>query len=337
MSWSANFPVLTRRCEHTSRRSGRHADALSLPKVGTLRGRLRAMCSSAGKVGRGTLVALVGLTTICSLSLADEQLTFDGRLKSDPVFLGPSGEEVVYVVQDSPARLRLMRLRLADGEAVAMHADQTKAEFEPAVSPDGRFLAYVESRGNLSLALVIEDLEDKKQAEVKPPGGFAGYRSPAFTHDGARVAYSFADDGRQRLYSVTRAAGDTQTLVDSAGINNWPSFSADGRYLAFASTREGNYEIYVAGADGSQPTRLTYEPRQDIRPRISPDGERIAFTSNRGGNYDVYIMRRDGSELRRVTEHPERDDYPVWHPDGRRLLLVAERRGRHDLYLLDLP
>jgi TolB protein len=266
-----------------------------------------------------------------------KRLTADGRLKSDPVFADPKGAELIYAVQDGPTRLRLIRLRLADGTVRPVHPTQTLSEFEPACSPDGRHLAFVQSRGNLSLALVIRDTVAGTEAEVKPAGGFSGPRSPAFSADGKRVLYSFADNGRQRIVSVDLKAGDPRTVVDSPGINNWPRPSPDGKRLAFSSTRDGNYEVYTAAADGSGARRLTANPRQDLRPRFSPEGKRIAFTSNRDGNYEVYVMNADGTGLKRVTDHPERDDYPVWHPDGKRLVIVSERQGKHDLYLVDVP
>jgi TolB protein len=267
---------------------------------------------------------------------AEKRLTSDGRLKSDPVFLDGKGNELLYVVQDGPNRMRLMRLRTSDGTSTPLEPRQMASQFEPAVSADGRYLAWVQSRGNLSLGLVIRDLKTNSDAEVKPAGGFSGPRSPSFTPEG-RVLFSFAEKGRQKIISVNREAADRRVLIDSPGINNWPHVSSDGKKLVFSSTRDGNYEVYVADSDGSKVRRLTRQPRQDIRPRFSPDGKRIAFVSNRDGNYEVYLMNADGSGLKRITNNPERDDYPAWHPDGKRLVIVSERKGKHDLYLIDVP
>jgi Tol biopolymer transport system component len=281
-------------------------------------------------------VALLFLLA-ATLGAEEKQLTTDGRLKSDPVFVDRSGKELVFVVQDRPVQTRLMRLKLADGSTTPLFPDQTKSEFEPSFSDDGRLLAFVQSRGNLSLALVIRDTSNGKETDVKPGGGFAGPRSPAVSPDGKTVLYSFAEGGKQQIISVNRDAAERRVLIDSPGINNWPSFSPDGKQIVFASTRDGDYEIYTVAADGSGVRRLTNSPRQDIRPRFSPDGKRIAFTSNRDGNYEIYVMNADGSGLKRVTDNLERDDYATWHPDGKRLVIVSERKGKHDLYLVDVP
>jgi Tol biopolymer transport system component len=265
------------------------------------------------------------------------RLTTDGRLKRDPVFLDERGNDLLFVVLERPSQLRLMKLSVADRSMVALHPSETRSEFEPAVSADGRFVAFVQNRGNLSLALVIQDLKGDQSAEVPPGGGFSGMHSPTFAPDNSRILFSYPEDARQQIFSVDMQGKNRRKVIDSIGINNWPSASPDGQWIAFSSSRDNDYEIYVARNDGSSVRRLTTSPKQDLRPRFSPDGHRIAFTSNRDGNYEIYVMNADGSGLVRVTDHPEQDDYPVWHPDGSRLGVVSERSGQIDLYLVDVP
>lgn len=277
--------------------------------------------------------ALLGTSMLIS---AERPLTTDGRLKDSPAFSDPSGEELVYVVQETPQLMRAMRLQVAEGTVTPLNPDWSKNEFEPAFSRDGTWLATVQSRGNLSMALVIRPVPRGREVELPPEGGFCGFRSPTFTPDGKQVYYSFADRDRQVIMAVNSTGGDKRTIIDGPGHANWPSFSADGTQLVFGSTRHGNYEIYCARPDGSESRRLTDHPRQDIRPKCSPDGKRIVFTSGRDGNYEIYVMAVDGTNIRRLTTNPERDDYACWHPNSRQIVYVSERAGRHDLYLLDV-
>ena len=228
-------------------------------------------------------------------------------------------------------------IKLADHKIEQLHLDETRSEFEPAVSRDGRYLAFVQNRGNLSLAMVIKDLMTGTQVDIPPGGGFSGMHSPAFAPDNSRVLYSYPEEGRQHLFAVGIDAKNPTRLVDSSGVNNWPSYSPDGREVVFSSTRDGDYDLYVMKSDGTNVRRLTDSPKQDIRPRWSPDGQRIAFTSNRDGNYEIYLIAPNGTGLSRVTNHPEQDDFAAWHPDGRRLVIVAERDGHQDLVLVDVP
>ncbi|MCX7423191.1 MAG: hypothetical protein NT013_27150 [Planctomycetia bacterium] len=265
------------------------------------------------------------------------RLTTDGKVKRDPVLLKPDGSELLFAQLDKPNQLRLMKLDLRDRSVTPLHPNETRSEFEPAVSLDGRYLAYVQNRGNLSLAMVIQDLMENKQSEVPPGGGFSGMHSPAIAPDNTTVLFSYPESNRQQLFAVTMQGANRKSIADSNGINNWPSFSPDGKQVVFSSTRDGDYDLYVMNADGTNVRSLVTNPRQDIRSRWSPDGRRIAFTSNRDGNYELYLINADGSGLARLTNHPEQDDYACWNPDSRSLIYVSERDGHFDLFHLPVP
>lgn len=264
-------------------------------------------------------------------------LTTDGRPKRTPVVVSPDHTELLYVVLERPVQLRLMKLDLKTGQSEPLHPDESRSEFDPAMSADGRWLSFIQNRGNLSLALVVVDLKEDRQFEIGPAGGFSGLLSPAISPDASQVIYGFPDKRRQNLMSCTIECKDVKQFVDSTGINNWPSFSPDGKELVFSSTRDGNYELYIARSDGSVVRRLTENPTQDIRPKWSPDGRRIAFVSNRDQNYELYTIRPDGTELAQVTSHPEQDNYPCWSPDSRSLYFVGERNGQHDILQIAIP
>lgn len=294
--------------------------------------------SCSDRVVRRLALGAVLLFLFARSSCAGEpvRLTDDGRLKASPSFTN-EGAQLVFAVLENPKRYRLMRMDMADRTVEPLRADASSAEFEPACSGDGRYCAFVRQRGVLSLSLAILDTRSGALAEVMPPAGFAGMRSPAIAPDNSRVLYSFAEGGRQQIYSTTIQAEEPRKLTDSLGINNWPSYSPDGKRIAFGSSRDGNFEIYVMNRDGKDVRRLTHSPSQDIRPSFAPDGKRIAFVSHRDGNAEIYLIASDGAALSRLTHHPERDDYPAWRPDGKRLVIVSERNGQHDLYLAPIP
>ena len=271
------------------------------------------------------------------LEAAEKRLTFDGANKRDPVFI-KDGATLVYSYDEREDLIRAVSVEMDDLEAgpVPLFDNGRSHQTEIAFSPDGRYAAFGECTGNLTGKLVIRDLEAKKQAEIKHSGRGA-YRTPAFTPDGKRVVYAFAEKGPMQLWSVDLEGNDKKQLTETEGLTHWPSFTADGKLIAYANSRENNYEIYLRDFDGGNERRLTENRLMDFRPRLSPDGKRICFVSTRHGNYEVYVMDADGGNVTRVTHNQERDDYPSWHPDGRRLVYASERNGRVDLYLADTP
>jgi WD40 repeat protein len=284
---------------------------------------------------RSFFLALGLLLAVSSAMSAGEpaRLTFDGRLKFSPVFRD-GGREVVFAELVTPSLYQIRRLVLADGTNEPLHTAASTSEFEPAWSRDDQCYAFLKTRSALSVSVMVCDRGGMKLGEFLPAEGFCGYRSPAVAPDHSRVAFSYAEKGRQQIYSGRPDGTDRKPLTDSRGINNWPAYSPDGRTIVFGSSRDGNFDIYRMNADGSNVQRLTDSPFQDIRPRFSPDGARIVFTSHRDGNAEIYVMNADGSAPRRSTVNVERDDYADWHPDGARLVVVSERGGLHDLYLV---
>jgi TolB protein len=266
-----------------------------------------------------------------------ERLTSDGKLKMDPV-LFKNGEDVtlVYTHQETPALMCLMRMALPNGKPERLHPGATMNEFEPTFTPDGSFYAFVQTRGNLNLKLVIRDVKQNKEAIYNPGEGFAGMRHPSFAPDAGRVVFSIPASTGHAIAGVNRQGQDRKDITQ-VGFNSWPAFSPDGKQIAFGSSRDGEYEIYVMDADGSNIRRLTRSPGLDARPAWSPDGKRLAFTSNRDGNYQIYVMNADGTGVRRITRNTERDDFAAWHPDGKRLAFVGERSGKFDVYCVEVP
>lgn len=261
------------------------------------------------------------------------RITTDGTVKQDPVF-PKGGEGLVYTVLESPVQMRLVRLKTGDKAAVNLHPDATTSEFEATYTADGSTYAFVQSKGNLNLKLIIRDAGGR-EAVFDPGGGFAGVRRPSFHPTGERVCFAIPTSTGQEIASVGRDGKDRKTLT-AGGINNWPAYSPDGKRIAFCSSRDGDFDLYVMNADGTGVKRVVKLEGMQSRPAWSPDGKRLAFTWNREGNYDIYAVNLDGSGLTRLTDSPERDDYATWHPDGKSVVFVGERNGKFDLYRVEV-
>ncbi len=62
---------------------------------------------------------------------------------------------MLFAQLDTPNQLRLMKLDLRDKSVAPLHPNETRSEFEPAVSPDGRrLIAVCERDGRHDLYLL---------------------------------------------------------------------------------------------------------------------------------------------------------------------------------------
>jgi Tol biopolymer transport system component len=153
-------------------------------------------------------------------------------------------------------------------------------------------------------------------------------RSPAFSPDGTRIAFSRRVAGSLDDIWAMNADGTGQTNLTSNPANDlFPNFSPDGTKIVFSSNRRApdgtaDSEIYVMNADGSNPVALTNNSVTDESPDFSPDGTKIAFTSTRNGNTtaeinnkEIWVMNADGSGPTRLTSNSVEDSDPDWGPD----------------------
>jgi Tol biopolymer transport system component len=187
---------------------------------------------------------------------------------------GTDGQSAIYVrdlVHGTTERVNLSTQGVeSDGES-----------FLPAISADGRFVAFESLADNLV------------------PGDTNG-QTDIFLRD--------------RATGTTERANVSSASVQTNGHSGWCSISADGRYVAFASTASnlvagdtnGTYDVFVrdrssgtteivsvstAGAVGNAPS---------LRPTISADGRCVAFISSASnlvagdtnGTFDVFVRDR---------------------------------------------
>lgn len=119
-------------------------------------------------------------------------------------------------------------------------------EEQPALSGNGRFLAFVSNRSSTQ-QLLLYDLEQQKlipTPRLNRRNAIA--QSPSLSYSGRYIVYSTSDRGRPVVGLYDRAVGQSQILTQN--YNGWvrnPSVSPDGRYVVFETTIRGQWDIEV--------------------------------------------------------------------------------------------
>ncbi len=211
---------------------------------------------------------------------------------------------------------------------------------KPAISADGRWVAYVAGSGDAAGARTLR-VWDRTTGQSSSPGPLRGScDQPALSADGRFLAFRSdaalvpADTNRlPDIYVLDRQA-DTFDLI-SIGVGGRPGFrgtvgqpsiSADGRFVAFASSMIGLVsaqvpigitQVYLrdrsagttvlvsAAADGSPGDRSSQEPS------ISGDGSTIAFSSiasafvGTSGPQGVFVWSAAGGAIEEASVSTE--------------------------------
>ncbi|KAB8333228.1 hypothetical protein SD80_015370 [Scytonema tolypothrichoides VB-61278] len=119
-------------------------------------------------------------------------------------------------------------------------------EQQPALSGNGRFLAFVSNR-NGSHQLLVYDLEQQQFIQTTGLNQRETIvESPSLSYTGRYIAYITSDQGRPVVALYDRATQQPQILTPTyrGWIRN-PSISPNGRYVVFETASRGQWDIEV--------------------------------------------------------------------------------------------
>jgi Tol biopolymer transport system component len=196
---------------------------------------------------------------------------------------------------------------------------------EPAWSPDGDVIVYLDARGATSYISTMA-ADGGSVRRLTPP--LVDARGPAVSPDGTLIAFTNdAADGRSVVFLMRADGSDLRSITKlPSGVegDEWPAFSPDGQLLAF--NRDG--AMYVVHLDGSGLRRIAPEVDDAHRPRWSPDGKRLLFGQREGPA--IRVVNLDGSGLTTIAQGSE----PDWSPDGRFIVFNRWRPGTEYIALV---
>jgi len=230
-----------------------------------------------------------------------KRLTYD-NVGIEGLTWTPDGAHIIY----SSVRggtIGLWKISVAGGEAEQLPVGRENA-FWPALSRDGRRLAYSQRFGN----------ENIWRFEVPRGPGSAKPPTKLIASTESEWSQQFSPDGKRIVFVSTRSGNGEIWVCDSEGSKavqltnigrpgpGTPRWSPDGRQVVFDCNAGGNLDIYVVRVEGGPPRRLTSEKSEEAVPSWSRDGRWIYFASDRTGNWQVWKMPAEGGKAVQLTK-----------------------------------
>ena len=248
-----------------------------------------------------------------------------------PIAVGLAAVAILAVV--AATVMRRAPSPLVMGVVTKVTRSTDTLNFDAAISPDGKFIAYVAGPAG-RMRLFVRQVSGS--SPVPLAAGLRGnHRWPRWSPDGSKLAFT-ADAS---IYTIPVLGGAPQLIVESGFT---PSWSPDGRQLVYAS---GDSIMVVPAAGGGIPRRVVTALFAHS-PAWSPDGSRIAYvvdnspyvggiSSSVYGNISacaIWTVRATGGDSAFVTDRAHLNTSPAWWPDGRNILYVSDREGTRDVY-----
>jgi Tol biopolymer transport system component/DNA-binding winged helix-turn-helix (wHTH) protein len=202
------------------------------------------------------------------------------------------------------------------------------ARRSPALSPDGKQIAFIHSEGgpfgNLwvlpadggeALQLTDYTLEDGSAVE-----------SPVWMPDGRHIVYSVRNrGGGSRLWQIDIESRAAASLTVGAGNASEAVVSSNGRRLAYTEMRP-SWRITGVDLDSGE-RRTIYETSYiSALPVASPDGTEIVFFSMLPSGAQVFTVGVDGQDVRQWTfDENGINTLPFWSSDGESIFYYRDQ------------
>jgi Tol biopolymer transport system component len=244
--------------------------------------------------------------------------------------------------QKDPVAIARGRLGLPSSSSNAMPVKGDRAVWTGAdvdlfgtVSPDGRFLSYVDWSGARNV--VVRDLLTQSSRPLTENTADKRIGTADFSvisRDGTQVAYWWSTEpvGEFRVASL-RTSGNAGTRVLRTGAYVRPfDWTPDNRFIA-ALVNETQISI-VSVKDGSIRQLKSVDWNGVGKMVFSPDGRHIAYdlaSADRVGRRDVRVASVDGSSETIVVADAFRNHVMAWSSSGH-LVYSSDRTGTRSLW-----
>jgi Tol biopolymer transport system component len=240
--------------------------------------------------------------------------------------------------------------------AIAARGLGAELNVGPAISPDGKLIAFLSERSVFSTDLFIADAATgtivRKLTSTATDPHFSSiqfiYSAGGWDPSGRKIAIATVTAGHPALTIFDAASGSKERELDVAGVDEIfnPTWAPDGHAVAFTGMSHGLTDLYLLDLNSSRLERLTNDAYADLMPAWSPDGRSIAFATDRFssnlstlafGSYRLALIDPDTRAVEQVGgSFGGAAIDPQWTPDGRSLDFISDRDGIANLYRMTL-
>ncbi|MGH9491012.1 MAG: protein kinase domain-containing protein [Terriglobales bacterium] len=203
---------------------------------------------------------------------------------------------------------------------------------QPAISPDGRSVAFVSNRdGHFNIYVGL--LSGGNVVQITHGPNLKVH--PAWSPDGSMLAYARINhSGIWDIWEVPALGGAPRRIIFDATT---PSFTPAGK-LIYQNLADGG--VWEAGAFGEDPHEIVaaIPGDSDSQPRVSPDGRWVAFAAdpNGGGPRRALAVANLATGKTRILGGVGSLALsPAWSPDSRAIYFASNRAGAVNLWRTD--
>ena len=215
----------------------------------------------------------------------------------------------------------------------------TDSAMAPALSPDGRMLAFIRGSGPfLSADQIYVKMLPNGQPKRLTDDPRLKY-NPAFSSDGSRIAYTVLRSPDWATYIVPVRGGETRLFMDHAAGLSW----LDQHHLLFSKIRSGQHLGVFTGTETQEGIREIYFPAHQRGMAHysypSPDHRwaLVVEMNEKGGWAACRLISMDGKSEPRAIGPDGTCTSAGWSPDGSWMYFTAATDAQSHLWRQRFP
>ena len=253
------------------------------------------------------------------------RLTTNGLSNDHPTW-SPDGSALLYDSKKG-GRTDVFRVSRFGGAPSLVVPDAA----EPAVSPDGKTVAFSRSRGGEDPRIWLAPLEDPTNARqlTGQNDGVWAHGHPSWSPDGRTLCYNDQND----LWIIPAQGGRASRLTADDIPDCNPVWSQDGRHIYFQSLRESGWAIWRIPSGGGPMQRVTLGTDLEQSPSLSGDGKRLAYAT--AGRWTCSLVNR-ATHDRVIAATGSFTGESSLSPDGAWLAYTWDRGGPINVWRVPL-
>jgi eukaryotic-like serine/threonine-protein kinase len=211
-------------------------------------------------------------------------------------------------------------------------------DWQPAVSRDGRLVAYTAIQTTFNLEVVPFDAEAGRvlgPPRVVTTGNQVSYFM-RFSPDGRSVAFESSRGAGRHIWRVDIGAEPVQLTSDPKFEETFPQWSPDGNTIAFTrhSAQSPNAKtLWLMDPDGANPRQIL---EGNNLTRWLPDGSGIVYQTSL--KLEIFLYDLATGRTRQIPTQPDVVSMPTLSPDGQWIVYQATGQdvGNVDVHAVGL-
>ncbi|HEX7587672.1 MAG TPA: DPP IV N-terminal domain-containing protein [Anaerolineae bacterium] len=272
-------------------------------------------------------------TTLVAVATSRQLPTLSPDISSTPSIPSPvaipGNSHIVFVTERKGYNSIFIMNADGTGQRLLIPHDGSYYDYAPAISPDGRRLAFSSNREKPGTDnIYIMSMDGTDFTKITATQNAKNWSSSWFP-DGRRLAFCSNRQGHWQAFTMNDDGSDVKSLVSSNEDVINVEVSPNGSAIAYLCGKE----ICLANSDGTNPRVLLQNGLPKDHLAWSPDSARLAFSqlNPNTGKTSVNVLDLQASPRQLV----ENGGWPSWSPDGTRIVFSSDMSGVANLYRYD--